>query len=359
MNDPYLDNRVLTETRPSPINATKTSCGMEMFVKCNHCGAVYPVKISCGSRECASCMKKRARKFFDKYYPVVQRWSRVMHLTLTFKNVSVIDKERIRQYELNRKAFLKRLSRLGYIINQGIYCKELAYHASGDLKLDRFGKPIGVYTDSDCGYHYHYHLIFDGAYIDVSKINLIDIWQEVTGDSRSIALDKMNDAKHGLKYLLKYMLKFNADITHKQALASFFEITKRSRFVQTFGVKFAKIKKQVLAPKCKFCGSDDLVRNKHNGIYHFKADDNDILATSFMSEVHILHAEARRGNSLSPLKASPLPSAIDDALSVVKSLEENPDNFFEVENLIGSELLLKLLRDGHIFESPRNHLRCL
>jgi hypothetical protein len=190
-----------------------------------HVAAIIP-NATCEFRLCPDCARRRSRKLIKKHLPIMNAFvlrHRVepVHLVLTQKHRAETRKQSVKRLKdaftkLQRRDFWKR-------------------YFKGGLWSVEFTK------GKDGLHHTHLHIIaFRAKFFDVNLLR--DEWQAVTGDSRVLRLDKIQDLSAGFLEVVKYISKpLDIERFEKADLADFLRL-KNMRLFGTFGEyrKFSK-----------------------------------------------------------------------------------------------------------------------
>jgi hypothetical protein len=170
-----------------------TICGQKFSVmSCGQHVISRRPKHSCNIRFCPICAPKRSLRIQARYLPLLNDFLRSgkrctpVHLVLTqaHRKTETPKESRARLMQAFRK-----LQRRNFWLRHfygGVYAFEV--------------------TVTPTGYHAHLHIIaFRRRFFDVSILRRE--WQEITGDSHILRLDRVTDIESGLREVVKYISK--------------------------------------------------------------------------------------------------------------------------------------------------------
>jgi hypothetical protein len=146
----------------------------------------------CDFRLCGFCASRRSRKIQTKYLPLLTEFLRsgkrstAVHLVLTQAHRKT---ESLKESKTRLMNSFKKLQRRQFWqrhFNGGIYSFES--------------------TITDTGHHSHLHILaLRRRFFDISILR--HEWQEITGDSHVLRLDRVTDIESGLREVVKYISK--------------------------------------------------------------------------------------------------------------------------------------------------------
>lgn len=145
------------------------------------CGAVKHEFYRCNNRLCPRCSDVIGSRFMRKYRSFVEGMVNPKFMTLTLRNVDSIDRDYFSQLSRYWSAFKKRLFRDNYVLNKGLYVKEV--------------------TEKGSGFHVHLHVIYEGSYLPQKYIS--DQWSKVTTGSMVVDIRPVRHKFKDMGYLLK------------------------------------------------------------------------------------------------------------------------------------------------------------
>jgi len=228
-------------------------CGEHTYdMECLQCGHVHAVTFHCKSRVCPSCKSVRQFEVIEAYKDALMGLGRLRFITLTIKNVADLEAgirkirscfKKLRLYDKAKD--MKKSKPLGlslsykFLIKGGLYGIE---------------SPIG----NDGLWNVHLHCLYTGSYIKQTK--LADDWEKITGDSRVVWIEEVNqsqrDVADSIWYVVKYACKqSDALLASDDKLSEYMCVLHDVRLVQTFGILLGKKldKPLFLCPACGGC----------------------------------------------------------------------------------------------------------
>lgn len=285
---------------PSPLY-NRCPEGTTKYMICPNCDTMYQIQLGCNQKTCPICLQRRKTKLFNKYFPLIRdSWiqpadmtdrkaPRIQFLTLTFRNVMQLTPQYLKACNAQLEAFRRRLARIPINIQQGFICKEMT-------------------VSEDMGYHYHFHVLFYGEFIDLTKFDtdLQRIWSNIVGYSAHIKLySKFIDAEHSLYYILKYNLKSRVSQSQMVPrimfdieghpiqvphLSIYLEMSKKAMNFRAFGKSFKPAKKlPMICPQCMCPFQKDPVSYKRrNPLYSYIPIEKK-LSESYLIDWNIIH----------------------------------------------------------------------
>lgn len=139
----------------------------------------------CHDRWCTPCATERARTIAHNVLQLAGN-DRLRFMTLTLKANPLPLVQRV----ADLRAFFLRLRRTSLwkrTVKAGIACLEVKRYKTVE------------------GWHCHYHVLFQGRYIE--RIELARAWKRITGDSDIVDIRLAHDRKNVARYVTKYVAK--------------------------------------------------------------------------------------------------------------------------------------------------------
>lgn len=238
--EPLADNSaavvITAELPPAPKPQTESekiaSCGQDYAILgCDGCGEQYAVKLTCHSRFCPSCAKKRSLAWFAEWRQVRLQWP--MHLVLTLGVWP--DAELATGVDLALKAFAK-FRRKFKTMKYGIYTLEFC------------PRPGAWYV--------HLHCLCSCRWLDGEKVS--DAWEKLTGyrvkHIRRVG-PRNGDREAAVREVLKYVTK-GLQALPTDRLNFLAEYLRHRRIVGTFGrvSRPSLLDTPELSLQCPHCG---------------------------------------------------------------------------------------------------------
>lgn len=206
------------------------SCGKYAVLECPDCRTREKVKFSCGVKLCPTCASLLRWRRVRELAPLVQSWERPRLMTLTFRNRAHLTKEWIKKQRQQLRDFLS-IPYVAERVTGGLWAWEVTYNQRRKQ------------------WHPHYHIIFDGKWVDDDLIALY--WHMVTGDSYIVDVreikkkgttsdrpatetEKMEALEETIKYICKVM-DFSDDV---KLIEEFLTATHRMRRIGQFGTAY-------------------------------------------------------------------------------------------------------------------------
>lgn len=247
-------------------------------VTCAHCGTLKHYITNCGSRLCEYCRMKSVNRTLSRKGIGKRKMTGLKFLTLTVKSVDSLSNKNtlaIRDYfrKLIRRQFWKKA------VRGGIYAIEV--------------------TQTNNGFHYHIHAIYEGNFMHWAIIRAH--WAKITGGSYIIHVTRAQNARGAMDYLAKYISKIEkGNIKKEQYEAAF----KGVKLLQYFG-SWYKLEKIESKPICKKCGKSDWIgewfinSSKSNSYFHKAAWELMRKASEVANEqLNLLYNLLRPGRAL-------------------------------------------------------------
>lgn len=223
-----------------------------MLFFCNDCSEVSVKPKLCHNKLCYTCNAIKRWTSMDRYRPYVATFKQPRFMTLTFKNVIQITEEYIRKADNHYKNLKKTLRRRGYRIERGIMVIEC--------------------TEKGNGFHYHFHILYDGSYIPQQVI--AKEWERITGDSKVVDIRSVKKQyekyqkycyahnirpktlpDYMLSYILQYFYKKNTFSTIENEL-TWYKLTKGKRIINMIGSDKKILEDyNIVIPQCPVCKS--------------------------------------------------------------------------------------------------------
>ncbi len=225
------------KTKEKLIGLLKRVGEIELFKRVRVCGQQFSV-ISCGKhvisrrpnhscnfRLCPFCAPKRSRKILAKYLPrsvAFLKFGKIrvepVHLVLTQA------KRKGEKVKDGRKRLMDSFKKL----QKRIFWK--SFFAGGLYAVET--------TVNESGNHVHLHILaFRRRFFDIALLR--SEWQQITGDSVNLRLDRVKDIESGLREVVKYISKpQDIDNFGTKEIIEFLEL-KGQRMFGVFG-EFAK-----------------------------------------------------------------------------------------------------------------------
>lgn len=207
---------------------------------CGCCGLQMYTLRCCRSTWCPICNFKQAAKLnytFQYYADFFLKAYKPLFLTLTFKNVPVINREIIKKY---REFFTRKFLRSKLLHKNtagGVYAFDYTWS----------------YNTKDPSWNMHLHvLLFSRAFIPVHDIS--SLWYRITKDSYVVHIKHVPKFHYGVSEVIKYIESNKAIVNipneKKQELFDTFNKSKRfSKFGACYKLKVPK--KKAVCKKCK------------------------------------------------------------------------------------------------------------
>ena len=221
---------------------------------CGGCGLRKEFVMNCGSRVCEYCREKSIRKTLNKKGLINKPPRDLRFMTLTLKSLQSLDPltiVKVRDYfrHLIRRKLWKKY------VHGGLYVIEV--------------------TKTNNGYHYHFHVIFQGQYFPHGE--LMKLWKDVTGGSYIVHLSRIYDTEKSFSYVLSYVSKVEKGNIDSNEYAETF---KGIKLVQFFGywckLKSPKIPVVCTACKCQHWVSEwDIILLEQTPWGHIEIEFND------------------------------------------------------------------------------------
>lgn len=203
-----------------------------MYIFCAHCGEGKKFVENCGDRLCPYCRRKSVRKTLAKKGMVGSQLPNIRFMTLTLKPIPDLTRERVDEV----RGYFRKLIRLKTwkrYVHGGLYVIEV--------------------TQTEKGYHYHFHVLYQGKYFPF--LELRRIWKKVTNGSYIVWIKRCRDLKKSMDYLLYYISKIEkGNIPESDFVKAF----KGIKLIQFFGI-WCRLKGCVEKALCKLCGSTDWI----------------------------------------------------------------------------------------------------
>lgn len=242
-------------------------CGEHVYnMECCQCGYVHAVKFHCKLRICPECGWVRKGELMGAYAEALRSLGHLRFITLTLKNVAVLD-EGVKRI---RACFRKLRHRKGYKvwIKGGLYGVE---------------SPVGL----DGLWNVHLHVLYADSWIDQGK--LANDWEAITGDSRVVYIQDVKRGQSPIGYILKYVNKHDSIVlAEDDKLAEYVSVLYNVRLLQPFGCLLG-MKAEKLLFLCPECGGcvwknvelDTVVGLNTERRYCKHSDHDDYLATMY------------------------------------------------------------------------------
>ena len=341
------------EERKSKLIANFDCCGKTYahFVCADH--GKFSSAMGCDLPFCPECATKRYHRFLGRYRKVMKNWKNPKMLTLTKKNTLTLTNADFKKFGANWamfKRYIKRYNacKLGGIVNynkekitfdQGVRVFEVTYHKIGEERYDkRSGKCIGIYNESNAGFHLHMHILYEGSF---AKQNVLSrIWQKVTKDSMVVDIRavKVKSLKSVVRYIGSYMAKGNS-FSNYDGLMDVYVAMRQVRIIASFGKMRVKLEKFVVV--CPICNV--------KLVYKLKVEDG---MNNFIP-LYILETEYYR-DGMKIKDEILVTNNVDD---VVKAIEDGMSNYFDLIHEFGENAVVKLREQGVIFEPRVNEIQ--
>jgi len=183
-------------------------------------GTVREYIHTCKARLCPLCGRRRSAHVAGQMIPLVQAMKRPRHLVLTVKSrpdgLRSQIKDLVRWFAKFRRSPFWRQN-----VTEGVYTIEATIN-----------KRTGLW-------HPHLHIIFDGEYLPVKRIQYL--WHEITGGSEIVWIEEAYSVPGLCQELCKYIGKpqKSDDWTDNQ-LREYAKAIRGTRMVQTFGKRKPK-----------------------------------------------------------------------------------------------------------------------
>lgn len=181
--------------------------------KARQCGNRAVIPYYCGHRLCQVCARRRSARFYHRLKHIFDKMRRPKMLTLTVKNVPVID----RAYFKWIRGCLSKLRRRNCFkeVFGGVYSIETTYNASrGD-------------------WHVHIHGLIDSEYL-LNRDLIKQAWEKITEGSWGVDI-RMAD-KNAIREILKYECKLSDFADHPDRVDEYLKAVKGQRLFHGFGV---------------------------------------------------------------------------------------------------------------------------
>lgn len=213
------------------------TCGEDVYtLQCESCGYEHKVTYNCKLRVCSHCAGVKMSGYIKKYLPYMKslKFFSVRSVMLSIKNV-----EDLRAgVEKIRECFTK-LRRRGYYesrIQGGLYGIE--------AKPGKDGK-----------WNVHLHFLYYGSYIPQARLS--DDWEDITGDSFYVWINRPASPRDALRYVLKYITKgvdLDAAGWTVERLVEFVVALSDVRLVQAFGCFLGEVARRepFACPECGY-----------------------------------------------------------------------------------------------------------
>lgn len=268
-----------------------TPSATEKLLKCT-CGCgqrVGRIHHHCSNRSCPKCAKRRERKLFRKYYPLVRNLTPTSSHSLKFLTVSPKNYDSITGQEELRKAISKIIRRryLKERIDSGLYVIETkTKNKKGEAKGWNIHAHFIIYSRFLNNRLYGYcknckrrtwikqDKQSKKFYCSTRQCNSLDVkhdgkdsrlvrefrktlGREVTVDIKNVKSrfkprGELKDRKHALNYCLKYVGANKEDFANEDDLAEYIVYTTDRRLINVFG-RFYDFKADKLKYMCYTC----------------------------------------------------------------------------------------------------------
>ncbi len=193
-------------------------CGRLSVHECDDCSAQAARRVyTCKHRLCPYCLKSRAQRIAKKLVEVVESFSNPVVMVLTIKN-----RDKLMDADLHlRSSFQKLRDRVAFkrAFAGGVAFWETTHNVT-------------------TGWHVHLHCIVDGF---MPKQQLVDLWQECTGDSFIVDLSyiKPDGRREAIIEACKYPCKLTSIIHNPSLVLEYLAATKGRRLYWTWGSAYA------------------------------------------------------------------------------------------------------------------------
>lgn len=232
-----------------------TECGSDCMIEHSEKADKHRVKANyCKSRHCEPCSRARANvlaaNLQEKLTAAANGKFRFVTLTLRHTKTPLLNqiKKLYASFKTLRKQAYWKQSQRG-----GAFMLEVKWSARSRE------------------WHPHLHVITDGSWMD--KRDLSREWLKVTGDSTSVDVRALDDAKHAAHYLVKYVTKGTSSEVwdDKEAAQEWITATRGIRVCSTFGNwRGMKLSKPTIKYDdwVKVCRLDNLIQRVQAGEQH-------------------------------------------------------------------------------------------
>lgn len=181
------------------------------------------IKVGCNSRECPHCMKRKRRKYSRKLTNIVSQYENPRFLTISFKNEENLTSETLRRITKQFSKFREKLRKNKFKLHSYVGSLEIKYSPTTKWNI-------------------HFHLIYDGGYIDVFKAR--KYLEKVTkGKSFYVYMkgrnkygNKVMNIKKSVQYICKYLSKDYGKNMPTTFQSDYLKETKNTRFIRTYGI---------------------------------------------------------------------------------------------------------------------------